>query len=74
MASTESCPIAGMADEARRFYAVQFHPEVTHTQQGKAILERFVLRHLRRAARLGDARPHRRGGAKRSASRSATRK
>ena len=43
MASTESCPIAGMADEERRFYAVQFHPEVTHTQQGKAILERFVL-------------------------------
>ena len=43
LASTESCPIAGMADEARRFYAVQFHPEVTHTQQGKAILERFVL-------------------------------
>ena len=43
MASTESCPIAGMADELRRFYAVQFHPEVTHTQQGRAILERFVL-------------------------------
>jgi GMP synthase (glutamine-hydrolysing) len=43
MASTESCPIAGMADEARRFYGVQFHPEVTHTPQGKAILERFVL-------------------------------
>ncbi len=43
MASTDSCPIAGMADEARRFYAVQFHPEVTHTQQGHAILERFVL-------------------------------
>ena len=43
MASTDSCPIAGMADEARKFYAVQFHPEVTHTQQGKAILERFVL-------------------------------
>ncbi len=43
MASTESCPIAGMADEERRFYAVQFHPEVTHTRQGKAILERFVL-------------------------------
>src|SRR6478672_1004025 len=42
MASTESCPIAGMADEARRFYAVQFHPEVTHTVQGHAILERFV--------------------------------
>jgi GMP synthase (glutamine-hydrolysing) len=43
MASTDSCPIAGMADEERKFYAVQFHPEVTHTQQGRAILERFVL-------------------------------
>ncbi len=43
MASTESCPIAGMADEERGFYAVQFHPEVTHTKQGPAILERFVL-------------------------------
>jgi GMP synthase (glutamine-hydrolysing) len=43
MASTDSCPIAGMADEERKFYAVQFHPEVTHTTQGKAILDRFVL-------------------------------
>ncbi|HJV93441.1 MAG TPA: glutamine-hydrolyzing GMP synthase, partial [Azonexus sp.] len=42
MASTPSCPIAGMADESRKFYAVQFHPEVTHTLQGRAILERFV--------------------------------
>ncbi|TFZ08241.1 glutamine-hydrolyzing GMP synthase [Ramlibacter humi] len=42
MASTESCPIAGMADEARKFYAIQFHAEVTHTVQGRAILERFV--------------------------------
>ncbi|CAB3693199.1 MAG: glutamine-hydrolyzing GMP synthase [Achromobacter sp.] len=42
MASTPSCPIAGMADEERRFYAVQFHPEVTHTVQGKAMLARFV--------------------------------
>lgn len=42
MASTPSCPIAGMADEARKFYAVQFHPEVTHTKQGRALLERFV--------------------------------
>jgi GMP synthase (glutamine-hydrolysing) len=42
MASTENCPIAGMADEDRRFYALQFHPEVTHTLQGKAILTRFV--------------------------------
>ncbi len=43
MASTDACPIAGMADEARKFYAVQFHPEVTHTVQGQAMLERFVL-------------------------------
>jgi len=43
MASTPACPIAGMADEVRRFYAVQFHPEVTHTVQGQALLNRFVL-------------------------------
>jgi GMP synthase (glutamine-hydrolysing) len=43
MASTDSCPIAGMADEARKYYAVQFHPEVTHTVQGQAMLKRFVL-------------------------------
>jgi GMP synthase (glutamine-hydrolysing) len=43
MASTDSCPIAGMADEKRRFYGLQFHPEVTHTRQGAAILQRFVL-------------------------------
>jgi len=43
MASNSACPIAGMADESRKFYAVQFHPEVTHTVQGQAILERFVL-------------------------------
>jgi GMP synthase (glutamine-hydrolysing) len=43
MASTDSCPIAGMADEERRFYGVQFHPEVTHTLQGQKILDRFVL-------------------------------
>jgi GMP synthase (glutamine-hydrolysing) len=42
MASTEACPIAGMADEARRFYGVQFHPEVTHTRQGTKLLHRFV--------------------------------
>jgi GMP synthase (glutamine-hydrolysing) len=44
MASTPSCPIAGMADEARGYYGVQFHPEVTHTVQGRALLERFVLK------------------------------
>src|SRR3954467_7318519 len=42
MASTESCPIAAMADEDRKFYAIQFHAEVTHTVQGRAILDRFV--------------------------------
>ncbi len=42
MASTASCPIAGIADETRRFYGVLFHPEVTHTVQGQAILTRFV--------------------------------
>ena len=42
IASNAACPIAGMADEKRRYYAVQFHPEVTHTLQGKTIIERFV--------------------------------
>ncbi len=42
IASTDTAPFAGMADEDRRFYALQFHPEVTHTRQGKRILERFV--------------------------------
>ncbi len=42
MASTPSCPIAGMADEERGFYGVQFHPEVTHTVQGQALFQRFV--------------------------------
>jgi len=43
IASNETTPIAAMADETRKFYAVQFHPEVTHTKQGQAMLERFVL-------------------------------
>ena len=43
MASTESCPIAGMANEAKKLYGVQFHPEVTHTKQGGAILSRFIV-------------------------------
>ncbi|MDF7681570.1 glutamine-hydrolyzing GMP synthase [Enterobacteriaceae bacterium ESL0689] len=42
VASTETCPFAIMADEDKRFYGVQFHPEVTHTRQGLRILERFV--------------------------------
>jgi GMP synthase (glutamine-hydrolysing) len=40
--SNDATPIAGMADESRKFYALQFHPEVTHTHQGTAILSRFV--------------------------------
>ncbi|MTI15277.1 glutamine-hydrolyzing GMP synthase [Sansalvadorimonas verongulae] len=42
MAWTDSCPFAGMADESRHFYGVQFHPEVTHTKQGGRILEHFI--------------------------------
>ena len=41
-ASTDSCPVAAMADDGRRLYGLQFHPEVTHTLQGGRILERFV--------------------------------
>ncbi|MCW5622470.1 MAG: glutamine-hydrolyzing GMP synthase, partial [Burkholderiales bacterium] len=41
--SNAATPIGGMADETRRFYGLQFHPEVTHTLQGKAVLERFLL-------------------------------
>lgn len=43
IASNTTTPIAAMADETRRFYALQFHPEVTHTKQGNAVLRRFVL-------------------------------
>ncbi|MCK9533969.1 MAG: glutamine-hydrolyzing GMP synthase [Pseudomonas sp.] len=43
IASTDSCPVAGMADVTRQYYGVQFHPEVTHTTQGAEILSRFVL-------------------------------
>jgi GMP synthase (glutamine-hydrolysing) len=42
IASTDNCPIAGFANEEKHYYGLQFHPEVTHTKQGKAILERFV--------------------------------
>src|SRR5205085_945195 len=43
IAGTDNCPIAGMSNEARQLYGLQFHPEVLHTRQGKRILERFVL-------------------------------
>jgi len=41
IASTDNAPIAGMADEERHFYGLQFHPEVAHTRQGLRILKRF---------------------------------
>lgn len=43
MAATDSCPVAGMYNEAKRFYGVQFHPEVTHTLQGRRIFEHFLF-------------------------------
>ena len=43
MASTDNAPIAGMADDERGYYGLQFHPEVTHTHQGERILKRFVI-------------------------------
>lgn len=42
MAATDSCPIAGMCNEALQLYAVQFHPETTHTRQGARLFTRFV--------------------------------
>jgi GMP synthase (glutamine-hydrolysing) len=42
LARTPNCPVAAMADEERRLYAVQFHPEVAHTPQGKTILDNFL--------------------------------
>ena len=42
IAGTDNAPLAGMADESRHYYGLQFHPEVTHTPQGKHILARFV--------------------------------
>ena len=42
MASTHTCPYAGMANEESKIYALQFHPEVTHTKQGQAIITRFI--------------------------------
>ncbi len=43
IAETDNAPLAGMADESRNFYGIQFHPEVTHTRQGGRILERFLF-------------------------------
>jgi GMP synthase (glutamine-hydrolysing) A subunit len=42
LGTTENCPVAAMADDTRRLFAVQFHPEVAHTPQGKTILRNFL--------------------------------
>ena len=42
IAETANAPLAGMADEERGFYGLQFHPEVTHTRQGQRIIDRFL--------------------------------
>lgn len=51
IASTESCPIAALADESRRLYGVQWHPEVSHTAMGRELLRRFLFE---RAGLTGD--------------------
>jgi GMP synthase (glutamine-hydrolysing) len=43
IANSDNCAIVGMADEARHFYGLQFHPEVSHTKHGTHILQKFVL-------------------------------
>ena len=43
IAETDNAPLAGMADETRKFYGIQFHPEVTHTRQGQRIIEHFLF-------------------------------
>ena len=43
IAETDNAPLAGMADEERAFYGIQFHPEVTHTRQGQRIIEHFLF-------------------------------
>lgn len=44
LAATDNCPVAAMADEKRRIYGVQFHPEVTHTDEGRKIIDNFIKR------------------------------
>ncbi len=43
LASTPACPIAGMVNESKKFYGIQFHPEVTHTLQGERLFQHFAL-------------------------------
>ena len=44
VAETDNCPVAAMANEERRIYGVQFHPEVTHTEEGRRIISNFLTR------------------------------
>ena len=62
IASNAATPIAGMADETRKLYGVQFHPEVTHTLAGQGHSRALRARDLRPGRRLEHARLHRRGG------------
>ena len=71
IAASDNAPLAAMADESRRFYALQFHPEVTHTLQGGEILRRFVREIAGCDARLGHGQHHRGQRRARSAPRSA---
>ena len=68
---SNNAPFAAIADEKRKFYAVQFHPEVMHTPNGAALLRNFVRKHLRRQAATGPCAPSRARRSRRSARRSA---
>ena len=56
MASAHSahCPVAAMENREKKLYAVQFHPEVEHTQQGQEMFRNFLYRGVRLPGRLGD--------------------
>ena len=63
IATSESSPYAVIADEKRKFYGVQFHPEVVHTPRGATLLVQFRAQHRRHRAGMEHARlPRRRGG------------
>ncbi len=43
LASSPTCAVAAVADEKRKLYGIQFHPEVTHTKEGKKVLQNFLF-------------------------------
>ena len=59
VAHTENSPFAAVEDPARRFYGLQFHPEVAHTPRGRDLLQNFLCQHLRVLAGLDDGIVHR---------------